>query len=930
MPLQPQNLSECLQLILERSEKLRKSDFIDQGSLESFSDRVASLETNVKDELGSEFKANTKDVYFLTNYLYGFLEKIKYKPLAEALIDRPYFNACHKLLERLHSLDCYEQEKQAGVFYKEFCVLEAKRAIAKFLELIANFTEHKLIDKSLNNILEKYDLNNVTDLLSDAFDQSKISELLLDCMAFVGKGAIDESGSAEQIEFFKKLNELFTSMCQDDRGRPSFSPDNYPKFEQLGKLVTEFSKLADRQSEFAKDIETFFQLSEACVNHSAWSKTTRKLGVPEAIESHKRCLQTRYTCSQASVLQELHQKTFERWRLSPISRHPITDYYYEQHYQLTKQLKNFLVIDEQNIEFKRWLTEEDVNQVKKIIAQMEALRSKTTQDLDQRVVDSGFVPDVTIEPKRDDQARVVVTYNVQQLLTSYYPKERAGHLVNYLLGKADEASGVDVFILEEFFLPCALATLKKSRLAKDYHIIKPEGGDLLNSGVCILLKKSEFKDFKVTKIPFSFATSVDQLTPKGFTHIEVTDKDGIKSHIVGTHTQAQYTGSNHQIIATFAQLAELTQYLNRIPKTERLILAGDLNILRTDVPTMDPELFKYLIYPYAVHPVNENTYDPQKNYLTKKLDPNGAGGVLDYGISRGYELSEGEVLTDTKYRHGKEEREISDHYPVKFTLEAKNSEPDSPLTIEEKQRRILAKLLCVAFKEACETNLLGQWKTGRAKEVYFSVCKLIKHYEGLTQEGAEALGTGSDFLNHCLDYNDPTEFASFLKKTDQDEDKPLSQLIDYRLLKGSSADLTLEVLRQDGMIEKIISILKDAKEGVDHPDWNNEGKNLFFKPSHCPDGIRRMRLYLENIESLSETELLETVFAIRDLLFEKTANSDELKARWFRDKKTQKAYTIMLTCFDDLIKCLPNTQGLTDKSNNPCVNGSQTIRLQLN
>ena len=174
------------------------------------------------------------------------------------------------------------------------------------------------------------------------------------------------------------------------------------------------------------------------------------------------------------------------------------------------------------------------------------------------------------------------------------------------------------------------------------------------------------------------------------------------------------------------------------------------------------------------------------------------------------------------------------------------------------------------------------------------------------------------FLNHCLRYNDPPiKIDSFLKSTKQGKPyKPLSKLIHYKPLKSPCPyiHLTSDVWIQDNSFKETIkSTLEAIKKFVDDDKWDSLGKNLFFSATKCPAGFELIRLHLQAINSLDKTELLEKAVTITNLLATKRADSNGIKAFFFRDKKTQKGYKELFELAEALIETLPNTQGITEK-----------------
>lgn len=102
-------------------------------------------------------------------------------------------------------------------------------------------------------------------------------------------------------------------------------------------------------------------------------------------------------------------------------------------------------------------------------------------------------------------------------------------------------------------------------------------------------------------------------------------------------------------------------------------------------------------------------------------------------------------------------------------------------------------------------------------------------------------------------------------------------------------------------------LLQRTKRIVNSTDWDKEGKDLFFRPIKCPDGLQRMRKCLTDIDSILDksefTELIDKINEIRALITKKSKGSNLYKFHWYRSLRTQRAYEMLSDIYEAYSKC---------------------------
>ncbi|WP_126323319.1 hypothetical protein [Candidatus Rickettsiella viridis] len=102
-------------------------------------------------------------------------------------------------------------------------------------------------------------------------------------------------------------------------------------------------------------------------------------------------------------------------------------------------------------------------------------------------------------------------------------------------------------------------------------------------------------------------------------------------------------------------------------------------------------------------------------------------------------------------------------------------------------------------------------------------------------------------------------------------------------------------------------LLRRTKRIVNSTGWDKEGKDLFFRPVKCPDGLQRVRKCLADIDSILDkselTELINKINEIRDLVTKKSKGPNLYQPHWYRSLRTQRTYEMLSDIYEAYSKC---------------------------
>lgn len=284
-------------------------------------------------------------------------------------------------------------------------------------------------------------------------------------------------------------------------------------------------------------------------------------------------------------------------------------------------------------------------------------------------------------PTSSAQPLSVLTSNVMMLppiAGNYGNATRAAMLAN-----ADYVKGFDVAVFQETFdngpsetlrtglvdqYPHQTPVLGRSTSGWDdtegsYSALSPEDG-----GVSVL---SKWPIERQVQHVYARGCGADWFSNKGFVYASLKVR-GERVHVIGTHLQADDSLCSDAPAVRRSQLGEILAFLDRLqaPKSEQVVIAGDLNIDRTspEYDTMrtilDVEAPDFRGHPYSS--------DPRRNSLNAgRYGEDSAPSHLDYVLPRaghrGAKSWQNTVLTPSSpawTAGGSTYRDYSDHYPV--------------------------------------------------------------------------------------------------------------------------------------------------------------------------------------------------------------------------------------------------------------------------
>ncbi|MFD9623506.1 sphingomyelin phosphodiesterase [Streptomyces virginiae] len=166
----------------------------------------------------------------------------------------------------------------------------------------------------------------------------------------------------------------------------------------------------------------------------------------------------------------------------------------------------------------------------------------------------------------------------------------------------------------------------------------------------------------------------DYWASKGFAYA-VIDVGGTRTHVVGTHLQANDSGCDAGEAARerARQMDSISTFLAQrsIPATEPVVIAGDFNIHPAS-SEYSSLLSRLHVTTPRTSPTSAASYDPTSNSIARYRDPRGTPGRLDHVFLRADHARPPHGWTNTvldihtpPYRlRDRYFRDYSDHYPV--------------------------------------------------------------------------------------------------------------------------------------------------------------------------------------------------------------------------------------------------------------------------
>lgn len=271
-----------------------------------------------------------------------------------------------------------------------------------------------------------------------------------------------------------------------------------------------------------------------------------------------------------------------------------------------------------------------------------------------------------IEPRPSATAISVLAYNIYMRPTTLFKNGqsiRAGLLPRYL-------RGYDVLIFSEAFdddVRRKLLGLLRGEYPHATRVVGTDRGVEQDGGVIIVsrwpIEKQEQRRFGRT------CAGSDCKADKGVAYARI-NKQGRRYHIFGTHTQAWPTAEGARVRRQQFQIIRHFIQSLAIPRTEPVIIGGDLNVDKIRARSEYSEMLRLL---EAAHPPTSGhpySFDPRTN----KLASSGPSEFLDYVLYSRVHLLPREARNEIRrirsvsawkeFPFEKDSFDLSDHYPV--------------------------------------------------------------------------------------------------------------------------------------------------------------------------------------------------------------------------------------------------------------------------
>ncbi len=235
---------------------------------------------------------------------------------------------------------------------------------------------------------------------------------------------------------------------------------------------------------------------------------------------------------------------------------------------------------------------------------------------------------------------------------------------------ADRLGDHDVLVLCELFDLGLREQVLEGLRPRYPHVTEVLGheGRMFNNGGVALVSRWPLQAEERRFFGESRCTGLDCFAEKGVVCATV-DKDGLRCHVYGTHTQAgDRPAADRMRQAQFSLIRQMIAE-RAAPADEPVIVAGDLNVDSLDRAGEYRQMLEILETDTSLPPGIAGSYDPKRNPL--------AGGdkveLLDHVLwSRSHRAPQQamvkiqEVRTDAPWRDGI--RDLSDHHAVEATL----------------------------------------------------------------------------------------------------------------------------------------------------------------------------------------------------------------------------------------------------------------------
>ncbi len=237
----------------------------------------------------------------------------------------------------------------------------------------------------------------------------------------------------------------------------------------------------------------------------------------------------------------------------------------------------------------------------------------------------------------------------------------------------------DAIIFSEAFDNTARADLISNMKKVGYKYATPVVGknrkNLTNGGVMIM-SRYPIEKFKKKRFE-SVCVGSDCQIDKGWVYARI-DKNGRKYHVIGTHTQVSPEVQNAKV--RNKQFDLIVQFIKdrNIPKSEAVIIGGDLNVDKLKYPTQYKEMLRRLhagqpriISKRGNYTGSTATFDPKLNNLADRKSDRAYLNYVLYSKDHAVPLSSFNMPVPMQapqlwreYAHESYNNAISDHFPV--------------------------------------------------------------------------------------------------------------------------------------------------------------------------------------------------------------------------------------------------------------------------
>lgn len=293
----------------------------------------------------------------------------------------------------------------------------------------------------------------------------------------------------------------------------------------------------------------------------------------------------------------------------------------------------------------------------------------------------------------------VLAYNVWALLPGLVAKDTSDRLTEI----SKQLDGYDVIVFSELFENNRRETfLDRIRGQYPYQTqVVDRSGAIEDGGVLIVSRwPIEHED----QITFSDCDADDCLAAKGVMYARI-NKGGQKYHVFGSHTQA-WTAAENQ--ATRAQqFSEIKAFMDQqnIPASDAVIIAGDLNVDKTNFPVEHQAMLNTLNASEVQQVAGSYAYTADGN-VSAWTD--GRPEFLDYVLTSNAHLQPQQASSDVRVPRSIDasvftKYDLSDHFAIEAELTFDTPAVD-PMSVLFRQLKDGRSGKCLDFPGTSPTN----------------------------------------------------------------------------------------------------------------------------------------------------------------------------------------------------------------------------------